>query len=240
MNPKTVGARIGQDLTKTGLVEVVGQRENDRQRMVRVYGQVPPERIEEARARAQDRYRVKPPRAHPLELRKRIVRELFKDRDLLDALAADKAADRASIRARKAARDELREREREAAGLRRNERRAANAQDPRLPFWRALREFSHGADAARLLRMMLDRDIQLSRVRGDPLVDAAQWSETVRHTTDMLEVAGALHRALHQVLAIPRSACPACGATPQEADEHWDVVDAEVLEELAELVSGDE
>ena len=163
---KTVGPRIGQDLIKAGLVEVVGHVENDRKRKVRVYGQVPPERVAEARLEAKDRLRVKPPRKRPLEMRKRMARELFKDPDLLEALTADKAADRASARARKAAREELRDRERRAAELRRHEKQAAEAQDPRLPFSRrALREFTHGTNAAPVLGLMLDRDQQLAVCR---------------------------------------------------------------------------
>jgi hypothetical protein len=239
LSPKTVGARIGQDLIKSGLVEVVGHTHNERGRKVRVYGRVPPERVEEARAQAKDRLRVKEPRKRPLEVRKRIVRELLKDQDLVQALAADRAADRATARARKAARDELRERERHAAELRRHEKLAAEAQDPRLPYWRALREFSRGADAARILKLMLERDVQLARTRGEPEVGAGHWSDSLRHTSDMLVVAGKLHVALHDAFDIPRVECPACGASPPEEDAA-DVVDAEVLDELAELVSGDE
>jgi hypothetical protein len=233
-----LGARIGQDLIKAGLVEVVGKVENDRKRKVRVYGQVPSDRIEETRSLAQDQLRVKPPRKRPLELRKRMVRELFKDQDLVEALIADKAADRASTRARKAAREELHARERQAAELRRNERRAANAEDPRLPFWRALREFSRGSDAARILKLMFDRDLQLAYTRGEPLVDATHWSDAIRITTDMLEAAGRLHDALHRTFSLPATACPACGAAPTTEDV-YDFVDAEALDELAELVSGD-
>lgn len=239
LNPKTVGPRIGQDLIKKGLVEVVGLVENERGRRVSQYAQVPPERVEEARAQAQFRLRVKPPRKRPLELRKRMARELFKDEDLLEALAADKAADRVTARARKAARDEMRKREREAAELRRNERRAADAEDPRLPFWRAQRVFSAGADAGRILKMMLDRDLQLAQTRGETLVDVHHWSDSVRHTTDMLEVAGSLHAALHEAFNLPRTACPACGAEPAAADV-WDVVEAEDFDELAELASSEE
>lgn len=240
-NPKTVGPRIGQDLIKRGLVEVIGQVENERGRKVSQYAQVPPERIDEARSQAQFRLRVKSPRKQPLDLRKRMVRELFKDKDLLEALAADKEADRVTARARKAARDELRAREREAAELRRNEKRAADAEDPRLPFWRAQRVFSEGADAGRILKMMLDREIQLAQTRGDTLIEPHHWSDAIRHTTDMLQVAGALHLALHEIFGVPRTACPACGAEPAVGEEDiWDVVEAEDLEELAELASSDE
>lgn len=239
LNPKTVGPRIGQDLIKKGLVEVIGVVENERGRKVSQYAQVPTERIEDARAQAQFRLRVKPPRKRPLELRKRMVRELFKDQDLLEALAADKAADKAAARARKAARDEMRVREREAAELRRNERRAADAEDPRLPFWRAQRAFSEGADAGRILKMMFDREVQLAGTRGETLLDAHHWSDAVRYTTEMLEVAGALHAALHGVFNVPRTACPACGAEPAPEEEIWDM-DAEDFEELAELASNDE
>jgi len=236
LNPKTVGPRIAETLIRRGLVEVVGHAENDSGRRVNVYGHVPPERIEEAHAAAKDRTRARP-RKRPLDVRKRIVRELFKDEDLLDALAADTARDRAAGRARKAAREELRQRERQAAELRRHEQQAAHTQDPRLPFWRALREFSHGADAARILKLMLDRDVQLERARGAPLVEPAQWTDAVRHSTDMLTVAGGLHATLHEAFRIPRTACPACGAdAPAEED---DVIDAEAMEELVELVSGD-
>lgn len=242
LNPKTVGPRIGQDLIKRGLVEVIGQVKNERGRKVSQYAQVPPERIDEARAQAQFRLRVKSPRKRPLDLRKRMVRELFKDKDLLETLAADKEADRVTARARKVAREELRAREREAAELRRNEKRAADAEDPRLPFWRAQRVFSEGADAGRILKMMLDREVQLVQTRGETLIEAHHWSDAVRHTSDMLQVAGALHIALHEVFDLQRAACPACGAQPPVEDEEdaWDVVEAEDFEELAELASSDE
>jgi hypothetical protein len=239
LNPKTVGPRIGQDLIKKGLVEVIATVENEHGRKVSQYAQVPPERIEEARARAQFRLRVKPPRKRSLELRKQMVRELFKDEDLLAALKEDQARDRASVRARKAAREEMRKREREAAELRRAEKKAADAEDPRLPFWRAQRGFSEGADAARILKIMLDRDLQLVQARGHSLVDPRHWSDSVRHTTDMLEVAGALHRALHEAFNLPRDACPACGAEPVAEDEA-DVVDVEDFDELAELATGED
>jgi|GEM_PF-5599816 len=239
LNPKTVGPRIGQDLIKKGLVEVIGTVENEQGRKVSRYAQVPPERIEEAKAKAQSRLRVKAPRSRPLDLRKRMVRELFKDKDLLEALAADQATDRASVRARKAAREEIRKREREAAELRRAEKKAADAEDPRLPFWRAQRGFSEGADAARLLKMMLDRDLQLMQTRGQTWVDPRHWSDSIRHTTDMLGVAGALHLALHEVFDLPPTACPACGAEPVEEDEE-DVIDVEDFDELAELASGED
>jgi hypothetical protein len=240
LNPKTVGARIGQDLIKAGLVEVVDKVVNQNGRKVSVYARVPHDRVEELRAEAQYRSRTKPPRERPLNLRKRMAYELFKDQDLLEALAADGATDRASARARKAAREELRAREREAAELRRHERRAADAEDPRLPFWRALREFSHGADAGRILKLMLERDVQLAKVRSAPLVDPAHWTDAVRHTTDMLTVTVALHTALHDVFGLPRTECEACGAPVVDDRDDWDVVDAEVMDDLAELVSGDD
>lgn len=65
--------------------------ENEQGRKVSQYAQVPPERIAEAKAKAQFRLRVKAPRKRPLDLRKRMVRELFRDEDLLDALAEDLA-----------------------------------------------------------------------------------------------------------------------------------------------------
>ena len=239
LNPKTVGPRIGQDLIKKGLVEVIGTVENEQGRKVSRYARVPPDRVEEARAQAQSRLRVKAPRKRPLDLRKRMVRELFKDEDLLEALREDLAKDRASVRARKAAREELRRREREAAELRRAEKRAADAEDPRLPFWRAQRGFSEGADAARLLKMMLERDLELVRARGQTLVDPRHWSDSVRHTTDMLEIAGALHLALHGAFNLPPTACPACGGELPPEDVA-DVVDVEDFDELAELASGED
>jgi hypothetical protein len=240
LNPKTVGPRIGQDLIKRGLVEVVGQAVNERGRKVSLYARVPIERIEEARARARGRLRVKPPRQRSLDLRKRMVKELFKDKDLLEALVADKETDRARARARKAAREELRVREREAAELRRAEKRAAETEDPRLPFWRAQRAFTEGADAGRILKMMLDREIQLAQTRGQVLIDAHHWSDVIRHTTDALEVTGALHLLLHEIFDLPRTSCPACGADPAPEAEVWDVIEAQEFEELAELASSDE
>lgn len=239
LNPKTVGPRIGQDLIKKGLVEVIATVENKQGRKVSRYAQVPTERIEEAKAQAQFRLRVKAPRKRPLDLRKRMVRELFKDADLLEALAADQARDRASVRARKAAREEMRKREREAAELRRAEKRAADSEDPRLPFWRAQRGFSEGADAARILKIMLERDLQLVQARGQTLIDPRHWSDSVRHTTDMLEVAGAFHLALHGAFSLPPTDCPACGAEPV-AETEAEVVDVEDFDELAELASGED
>lgn len=225
---------------KKGLIEIVDHRLNERNRKVRVYGRVPPDRVGQVRAVAKDQFRVKPPRERPLETRKRMVRELFKDQDLLDALAADAAAERATARARKAARDELRTRERQAAELRRHERLARSEQDPRLPFWRALREFSHGSDAARVLKMMLDRDVQLVHARGEMLLDPSHWADSIRHTTDVLQTSSALHVALLEAFGVPRSTCPACGADAPVDEEPWEVVEGEVLDDLAELVSSDE
>lgn len=239
LNPKTVGPRIGQDLIKNGLVEVISTVENEQGRKVSRYAQVPPDRIEEVKAQAQFRLRVKAPRKRPLDLRKQMVRELFKDEDLLESLTADQARDRASVRARKAAREEMRKREREAAELRRAEKKAANTEDPRLPFWRAQRGFSEGADAARLLKIMLERELQLVQAGGQTLVDPRHWSDSVRHTKDMLEVAGALHLALHDAFGLPPTACPVCGADPS-TDEEAEVIDVEDFDELAELASGED
>lgn len=86
--------------------------------------------------------------------------------------------------------------------------------------------------------MMLEREIQLAQTRGETLLDGRHWADVTRHTTDMLEVAGTLHRALHEVFRLPREVCPACGA--ESEDDAWDVVDVEALDELAELASGDD
>jgi hypothetical protein len=240
INPKTVGARIGQELIKKGLVEVIDKLAPEGGgRKVSVYAQVPPERVAELKAKEEHRLRVKPPRKRPLDQRIRMAHELFKDKDLLQALAAETAREQAANRARKAARDELRARERQAAELRRHEKRAADAEDPRLPFWRAQRTFTQGADAARILKMMLDRDVQLERVRGEPLMGADNWVDAVRHTTDMLEVSGALHQALHDAFGLPCSRCPACGMEAPPPEDDYEVIDAEALDDLAELVSGD-
>ena len=237
MNPKSVGARIGQDLIPNGLVESIRKVEGPSGRLVNIYAQVPEDGVAEARARHEGP-RVKRPRSHDIATRKRIVRELLKDGDLLEALAADRAADRATARARKAAREELRERERRAADLRRHERRAAEAEDPLLPLWRAFRTFTQGADAARILAMMLERDRELLRVRGEPLVEFGHWSDGLRHTTDMLEVAGRLHVALHELFGVERTDCPACGTAIDNSDNNQEVIDAEIVDEYAELVSG--
>ena len=235
---KTVGPRIGQDLIKAGLVEVVGHVENDRKRKVRVYGQVPPERVAEARAEAKDRLRVKPPRKRPLEMRKRMARELFKDPDLLEALTADKAADRASARARKTAREELRDRERRAAELRRTRSR---------PRWRRTPGCRSGVHCAssRMGQTLHESwgwcSTGISNSRAwvaEPHIDAVQWADGVRHTTDMLEVAGGLHEALHAAFHLDRADCPACGSPPAESEDA-DVVEGEVLEELHQLASED-
>jgi DNA-binding transcriptional ArsR family regulator len=234
--PETVRPRLS-DLMKAGLVEEIGMTENERGRKVTVYARVPPERVDEARAKAAGRRRRRAPRDFDLEVRKRFVRDLFQDGDLLEALAADDARDRETARLRKRARDELRRRERLAQELRRIEQKAADEGDPLLPFWRAWRELTHGADAARILKMMLEREVQLTRARGEPLIDPFRWADGIRHTTDLLSVAGTLHQTLHATLDVPRNVCPACGALAASEDE---IVDAEVLEDLLELASGDD
>lgn len=234
---KTVGPRLS-DLVKEGLIEAVGRVENHRGRKVTLYAQVSPERVEEAKARAHGRNRRKELRTFPLQLRKRFVRELFKDQDLVEALVADEAADRAAIRARKAAREELRKRERRASELRQQEWTAANAQHPHLPFWRGWRELTQGADAARILKQMLERDRHLERIGVDPLVAPGYWSDGLRHTDDLLRVSGELHTALRDAFAEPREACPACGITPPESASDAEVVEGEIVDELLELATG--
>jgi hypothetical protein len=236
--PKTVGPRIA-DLMREGLVEATGTTENDRGRKVKLYARVPPERVDEARARGASRHRRKPPRAFDLNTRKRFVRELFKDRDLLEALAAEEAADRAEARARKAAREELRARERLAEELRRRERDSAKADDPHLPFWRAWREFTYGADAARVLAKMLERDYELAREGSAPFVAAGHWADGIRHTTDMLKVSGRLYEAMRRAFGLPRTDCPACGSAAP-AEEEAEVIEGELVDELVELASGDD
>jgi hypothetical protein len=192
------------------------------------------------RAEAEGKTRRKPVVDFPVADRKRFVYELFKNRDLLQALDEDDAANKAEKAARRRAREELRRREQLDKKLLQQEREAQQAQDPRLPFWAAWRKYSQGADAARFLIQLLDRDVDLAARGMQPLVEPRRWRESEWHTREMLRVTGVLHSALHKVFDFgPSDACPACGAPPSEkpADE---VVDATVALETLRLEAGED
>jgi hypothetical protein len=234
---KSVGPHCS-DLAKKGLVECIDLVPNVRGVKVKLWAQVPPERVEEARARAEGRTRRKDPRTFDIGIRKHLVRTLFQDADLLEALDADRAATRAEKRARRAAREELRERERLAKELLRQQRLSDEAEDGRLPFWAAWRKHTQGADAARFLTQLLERDVELAAKRMAPFVEPALWRESERHTADMLRVTGILHRALHKGFNLPATECPVCGL-PAPAEMEPEIVDGRVLEELLSLGSGE-
>lgn len=238
------------DLVKMGLVEVVDHALNARGKKVKVFQQAPPERVDEARAAAgpkvarelaesEGRTRRKALSTFDVRMRKQFVRELFKDSDLLQALADEKAKTKAEKHARRHARDEIRARERLAQTLLRQERQAREAGDPLLPFWSAWRKFSAGADAARFLVQLLERDVDLAAQDIHPPVEPRMWRENEWQTKEMLRVTGILHAALHKAFNFDLTACPACGALPSEQPTA-DVIDGSVvLEELLSLEAGE-
>jgi hypothetical protein len=245
---KSVGPHCA-DLVKMTLVEVVDRVPNARGKKVKVFAQAPPERVDPVlaaagpqaarrQAEAEGKTRRKSVVSFPVADRKRFVYELFKNRDLLQALDEDDATSKAEKRARRRAREELRRREQLDKELLQQEREAQQAQDPRLPYWAAWRKYSQGADAARFLIQLLERDVDLAARGMQPLVEPRRWRESEWHTREMLRVTGALHAALHRVFDFGPSACPACGAPP--AEPHEDVVDATVaLEGLLSLEAGE-
>jgi hypothetical protein len=245
---KSVGPHCS-DLVKMTLVEVVDHVPNARGKKVQVFAQAPAERVDSVRAaagpkaarrqaEAEGKTRRRPLESFPVADRKRFVYELFKHTDLLHALDEDDATSRAEKQARRRAREELRKHERLAKKLLQQERDAQEAQDPRLPFWAAWRKYSQGADAARFLIQLLERDVDLAARGMQPLVEPRRWRESEWHTREMLRVTGVLHAALHQVFDFGPSACPACGAPPAEPQD--DFVDATVaLEGLQSLEAGE-
>lgn len=196
----------------------------------------PPERVDEVREAAAR----KPPRRRKLadiglEDKMAIVTALLDDDEVNGALTESLDQRRAWRRAR--ARAKSVDAERESA---RRERRAeaARAQKEKSTYVDFLKTRNNLKDAVEVVLgvdRFLEDDFDRYR-RGEPTrIPSTTWPDVLRNVTELLAVAVASHRRLHEVLHQPIERCPLCGSQRPQGP---DVIDAEVITELVELTGG--
>lgn len=197
---------------------------------------VPAERQEEVSEAAAK----KPPRRRKLadiglEERVAIVTALLQDDEVNNALSESIDRRKAWRRARARAKGLYSEREQE-----RRERRAeaAQAEKEKSAYVDFLKTRNHLKDAVEVV-LGVNRFLEEDFARYDrgelTQIPSASWPDVLRNVTELLSVVVATHQRLHEVLGEPVEKCPLCGSQRRAEP---DVIDGEVVSELAELAEG--
>jgi DNA repair exonuclease SbcCD ATPase subunit len=197
---------------------------------------VPPERQSEVREAAAK----KPPRRRRLteigiEERVAMVTALLADDEVNHALSESVDRRRAWRRARARAKGLQAEREQE-----RRERRAeaTQAEKDKSAYVDFLKTRNHLKDAVEVvlgINRFLEEDFARYERGESTKIPTGSWPDVLRNVTELLSVVVATHKRLHEVLEEPLDQCPLCG---RELRKSPDVIDAEVVSELAELAEG--
>ncbi len=188
MTDEELTARIGStsnkvsprrlDLVKAGLVEKVGVGTTTSGKSAAIWSVVPVERVDEARRHASERQpRRRRVEDLPLETRKVIVERLLRDRNLNEAILADRRGAIAAERARREARAIRTDRERLRRELKAHIDEAERTASPIVHFLKLKRNLRNATDGMQAAVEFVDEDVAKAADYGGALLPASKLEE---------------------------------------------------------------
>jgi hypothetical protein len=176
------------DLHKLGLVVEVAKATTSAGRTAKVWGLVPPERVEEVRAAVEEKGpRVRDIRKLKLDKKLEIVRQLLEDDEVNDAVLNQKG--RAWRRVRGRARDEKGERERQRREFHAQLREAERTGAPLVEFFKVKRNLITAEERVRAVRNLVREELDRREAYEPMQIPMANWPDVKDLLTDLADIA---------------------------------------------------